>query len=230
MFRITDAVKHLLLINVLMYFGTLWIMGDPSGHNMGALIQEYIVNEDMWGRLQLALFYPSSPYFRPYQLITHMFMHANLEHLFFNMFALFMFGPHLERLWGPKRFTFFYLFSGIGALALHLFVIFIQINYLSGTALAFLQLQNTPTLGASGAIFGILVGFAMKFPNVELFLLFLPIPIKAKYFVLIYAGFELFMGFSPYGNNGVAHFAHLGGALFGLLLILYWNKYGSRIE
>src|SRR5699024_4933531 len=194
---------------------------------MNSLINEVNVNFASWGRFKLAIFYPTSPYFRPYQIITHMFIHADLGHLFFNMFALFIFVPHLERLWGAKRFTIFYLVSGFGALALHLLAKYVEMHYMGGSPF----LVNIPTLGASGAVFGILAGFAMKFPNVELFLLFLPIPIKAKYFVLIYAGFELFMGINPmFGNSGVAHFAHVGGALFGFLLVLYWNKGGKRLK
>lgn len=227
MFQLTDAVKHLLIINVIMFFGTMFFMDGPSFQPINGGDMVNIVD---WGRLQLAIFYPTSAYFAPYQIVTHMFMHANLGHLFFNMFALFMFGPHLERLWGAKRFTVFYFVAGFGALALHFLVQYIQINYFIETQSVYYQLINTPTLGASGAIFGVLAGFAMKFPNVELFLLFLPIPIKAKYFVLIYAGFELFMGLNPYSSGGVAHFAHVGGALFGFLMVLYWNKYGSRIE
>ncbi|MCB0594323.1 MAG: rhomboid family intramembrane serine protease [Lewinellaceae bacterium] len=215
MFRITDVVKHLLIINVLMYFATL-LMGEPS---WGASIDNM-----EWGRYQLAIFYPTSPFFQPYQIVTHMFMHADITHLFFNMFGLFMFGPPLEAALGPKRFLYFYFFTGFGALALHLFVKFIELNYLGADPI----IIHYPALGASGAIFGLLAGFGTLFPNQVIQLLFPPIPMKAKYFVLIYGGIELFMGFGGVGS-GVAHFAHVGGAIFGFLLILYWQRYGSRL-
>lgn len=204
MLRVTDVVKNLLIINVLMYFGTVMFMGNPS-------------------RLMLAMFYPTSDYFAPYQIISHMFMHGGVTHLFFNMFALFMFGPPLENLWGPKRFLFFYLFTGFGALLLHLTVKYIELHYMGADPLSI----NVPVLGASGAVFGLLVGFGMNFPETKLMLLFPPIPIKAKYFVAGYAVIELFLGLGNF-TAGIAHFAHVGGALFGLLLILYWRKYGSQ--
>ncbi|MCB0641123.1 MAG: rhomboid family intramembrane serine protease [Phaeodactylibacter sp.] len=205
MLRVTDVVRHLLIINVLMFVGTMF-MGD-------------------WERLRwLAMFYPTSEFFMPTQIVTHMFMHANFSHLFFNMFGLYMFGPPLESLWGPKRFLFYYLFTGLGALALHLFVSYLEINGYFGSGGQLLV--DVPMLGASGAIFGLLAGFGMRFPNVQIMLLFPPIPMKAKYFVLIYAAAELMLGLSGL-SQGVAHFAHVGGALFGVLLILYWDKFGN---
>jgi membrane associated rhomboid family serine protease len=211
MYRITEVVKHLLIINILMYVGTM-LLGDL----MGSL-----------GRLQLAMFYPTSPFFEPYQIVTHMFMHGSTMHLFFNMFALFMFGPPLEASWGPKRFLFYYLFTGFGALGLYLLVQSFEIASIAdvGTKMAMI---NTPMLGASGAVFGLLLGYGMLFPNSVIQLLIPPIPLKAKYFVMIYAGIELFLGLGKF-STGVAHFAHLGGALFGFLLILYWRNYGSRL-
>jgi rhomboid family protein len=224
MLRLTDVVKNLLIINVLMYFGTLIILGEPREDIMLSLINQPNPNNFMdWGRNILAMFYPTSGYFAPYQIITHMFMHGSISHLFFNMFAVFMFGPPLENLWGPKRFLFFYLITGFGALFLHLFVKYIELNYMGANPLSI----NVPVLGASGAVFGLLVGFGMNFPNTKLMLLFPPIPMKAKYFVAGYAVLELFLGLGNFAS-GVAHFAHVGGALFGLLLILYWRKYGSR--
>ncbi len=223
MFRITDVVKHLLAINILMYLGTL-LMGDPGNGTMLDLINEVQTDFKSWGRYMLALFFPTSEYFRPYQLVTHMFMHANVTHVLFNMFAVFMFGPPLESIWGPRRFLFFYFFAGFGALALHLSVQYFQIQ--SGAVSPYSI--NVPMLGASGAVFGLLLGFGMMFPESIIQLIFPPIPIKAKYFVLIYAGLELFLGLSGF-ESGVAHFAHLGGALFGFLLILYWRKFGSRL-
>ncbi|MCB0571488.1 MAG: rhomboid family intramembrane serine protease [Phaeodactylibacter sp.] len=223
MYRITDVVKHLLIINILVYFGTQFL-GDPSPETMNALVNGQLSDFSEWGRYRLAMFYPTSDFFKPFQVVTHMFMHGNLSHLFFNMFALFMFGPPLEMLWGPKRFLYFYFFTGFGAVALHLFVRWLDLSF--GGASPFLV--NVPTLGASGAIFGLLMGYGMSFPNNIIQLLIPPIPLKAKYFVLIYAGIELFLGLGNF-NTGVAHFAHLGGALFGFLLILYWRKFGSRL-
>ncbi len=199
---ITPVVKHLLVINVLMFIGTLW-MGDD--------------------RLMLAAFYPTSDLFQPYQLITYMFMHADMGHIFFNMFGLYMFGPPLEMVWGPKKFLFYYFITGFGALALHFLVKYIDLHYMGGAASSI----NIPVLGASGSIFGILTGFGVLFPNQRLMLLFPPIPIKAGLLVILYAGLELFLGLGNF-ESGVAHFAHLGGALSGFLLILYWQGFRLR--
>jgi len=227
MFRISEVVKHLLIINVLMYFGTMVLLGDPSV-SFNALFNGQVTELSSWGRYQLAMFYPTSEFFRPYQLVTHMFMHGDVMHLFFNMFALFMFGPPLEMTWGPKRFLFFYLGTGLGAMVLYLFVKYLELQ----TGNVSPNVINIPMLGASGAVFGILAGYGLLFPNSVIQLLFPPIPLKAKYFVAIYAGIELFSGISSFArvsNGGVAHFAHVGGALFGLIMILYWRKFGSRL-
>ena len=201
MYRITDVVKNLLIINIGLYLATTLLF--PNLFPM------------------LIMYYPTMEQFMPLQIVTHMFMHDNTGgllsmHLIFNMIALFFFGPPLEALWGPKKFLFYYLFTGFGALALHLIVNWIEINYMNG--------QPGAMLGASGAVFGLLAGFAMHYPNAIISLIFPPISLKAKYFVLIYAGLELFLGLGRF-STGIAHFAHLGGALFGLLLILYWRKY-----
>ena len=222
MFRLTEIVKHLLIINVLMYFATM-LMGQPMDREFYALIQTGQGSLSDWGRYMLAMFYPGSEYFRPYQIITHMFMHADLGHLFFNMFALAMFGPHLENLWGAKRFFFYYFFTGIGAVILHMIVRYMEISMGAPP-----YVGNVPSLGASGAVFGVLLGYGMKFPEHRVMLIFPPIPMKARTMVILYAALELFLGLGPF-QTGVAHFAHLGGALFGLLLILYWNKFGSRL-
>ena len=181
-----------------------------------------------------SLFYPASPYFKPIQLVTHMFMHGNLGHLFSNMFALFMFGTVLERVWGPQRFLFFYFVTGLGAMLLHTAVQAFIIHNFTGSFAPAMQLVNefpdvasmyvTPTVGASGAIFGILIAFGTLFPNTELLFLFFPVPIKAKYFVSLYVVWELYRGISMSEGDNVAHFAHLGGALFGFLLVKYWNR------
>jgi membrane associated rhomboid family serine protease len=200
------------------------LLGDPSYGITIDLINERSTDFSMWGRYRLAMFFPTSEYFRPFQIISHMFMHADIGHLFFNMFAVFMFGPPLEATWGAKRFLLFYLVTGFGSVLLHTLVRGIEIHWFGESIFA----ANVPSLGASGAVFGLLVGYGMLFPENRIMLLFPPIPLKAKYFVLIYAGAELFMGLGNF-NTGVAHYAHLGGALFGFLLILYWRKFGSRL-
>ena len=159
----------------------------------------------------LALFNYKSNYFHGWQMITHMFMHGSFTHLLF-----YMFGSRLEQMWGAKRYINFYLITGLGAALLHTLVQDYEIT--QG-----LVNINQPTVGASGALFGILVAFAMYWPNTQLFLMFIPVPIKAKWAVIGYAAFELFAGISGF-QAGVAHFAHLGGALFGFILVQYWNK------
>jgi membrane associated rhomboid family serine protease len=199
MMRMTDVVKNLLAINVLLFVVTQFLW--PQGANL------------------LALYYPTSPAFQPFQLVSHMFMHGNIPHLLLNMLGLYMFGSSLEYLWGARKFLFFYLFCGFGAMLLHLFVLYLEV----GT-----QVYNGSMVGASGAIFGLLAGYAMQFPNNIISMIFPPISLKAKYFVPLFAALDLFMGLGNY-STGVAHFAHLGGALFGFLLILYWRKFGSRL-
>ncbi|MCU0346532.1 MAG: rhomboid family intramembrane serine protease [Saprospiraceae bacterium] len=151
-------------------------------------------------------------------------MHGDFMHIFFNMYALFMFGTAVESVWGPKKFLFYYLFTGFGALALQMIVQTIEFKYFGANPAG----GNVPMLGASGAVFGILAAYGMQFPNNTLQLLFPPVSMKAKYFVLIYAAIEIGLGLSPF-QTGVAHFAHVGGALFGFLLILYWRKRGERM-
>lgn len=176
--------------------------------------------------MSLGLHYWQSKDFHAYQLLTYMFQHASFDHIFFNMFGLFMFGPVLEQVWGSKRFLFFYLFTGIGA-AITQEVFWTMSFYPEiGSALTNVNFvgREPLTVGASGAIFGILLAFAMVFPDARMMLLFLPIPIKAKYFVPVYALIELFMGVASFSGDNVAHFAHLGGALFGVVLILIWKR------
>jgi membrane associated rhomboid family serine protease len=210
----TGVVRHLIIINVLMYIGTLVLMGEPV-YNM-----DYTDIQSL-GRLQLAVFIPGSEYFQPYQIATHMFMHANFSHLLFNMMALYFFGPMIEMVWGERRFLFYYLFCGIGAFAIHTGV---QWWELSAQGIDPTTASLYCSWGASGAVFGILAAYAYLFPNNIVSLLFPPISLKAKYFVLIYAGIELMSGVSGVAS-GVAHFAHVGGALCGYLLILYWYKF-----
>lgn len=207
-FRLTDVVKNLLIINVLMYIGSFIALGDSN----------YLGE----GRNILGLAYFESQFFEPYQLVTHMFMHSNLTHLFFNMFALFMFGPILESTWGPRRFLIYYLFSGFGALVLHGVIQYMELHFMGNETI-----MSSLSWGASGSVFGILLGFGMYYPNQIIQLLIPPIPLKAKYFVAIYIVLELYAGVSGF-NTGIAHFAHLGGALFGFLMIMYWRSQGQR--
>jgi membrane associated rhomboid family serine protease len=262
--QIPPVTKNLIIINAIMLFAT-WVLGQR-----GIDLTHY-----------LALYYPQSENFHFYQLITHMFMHGNLMHLVFNMFALWMFGRVLESVWGPRRFLIFYFVTGLGAAALHTFVNYLEINPVVSAVTAFSNTpspelfsafvnkyqgliknmgfdlpgiidfasswldkpnstsfesqavafmnqlvnikMNIPTVGASGAVFGVLLGFGMLFPNTQLMLLFPPIPIKAKYMVMAYGALELILGLSMPGSS-IAHFAHLGGMIFGFFLIKYWNK------
>ena len=219
------VVKNLLIINGLLFLATI------SLSNLGI---------DLVKILGLHQF--QSTDFRPHQLITHLFMHANFTHLFFNMFALWMFGKILENIWGQKRFLIYYMITGVGAAFIHLMIsqyqiislgneipelvnIAIEGRYSPSVPLSkkLTQLIITPTVGASGAVFGLLLAFGMLFPNALLYLYF-AIPIKAKYFVIGYGILELYAGISNNPADNVAHFAHLGGMIFGYFLIKYWKK------
>ena len=210
------VTKNLLIINVLCFFGA--VVGEKYGF-------------DLNGICGLHFFMASD--FKLWQLITYMFMHANLEHIFFNMFAVWMFGRTLEHVWGPKRFLIYYMVCGIGAgLIQELvqygeYVMVLQDYQQVDTGFGIIPMSDylnmMNTVGASGAVYGILLAFGMLFPNSQMFVFPIPFPIKAKYFVIGYAVIELLLGMSRAGD-GIAHFAHLGGMLFGLLLILYWKK------
>jgi len=228
------AVKNIIYINILMLLA-----------NYASIA---IFNVDL-NRI-LGIYFPASDQFRPIQILTHMFMHGGIWHLFFNMLALYMFGQILEQVWGSKRFLIYYFVSGLGAMATHMLVMEIQyrqvMNYIAPEQLQevlddgytyTLQLKAytdpvmrklqyilyTPTVGASGAIYGVLLAFGMLFPNTPLLLLFPPIPIRAKYFVLLYGGLELYLAITQPGSS-VAHAAHLGGMIFGFILIKVWKK------
>ena len=186
------------------------------------------------GSGMLAMHYPSSDYFRPWQIVTYMFMHAGIGHIFFNMLGLYMFGEILERIWGPKRFIEFYFMTGFGALLLHTLVQAFQVYQLTGSIAPpnllvmpgsqVWYIINTPVLGASGAVFGILTAFALLFPNTELYMMFIPVPIKAKFLIGGYVVFELLSGVNNNEADNVAHFAHLGGALAGFIIVRIWNR------
>jgi Uncharacterized membrane protein (homolog of Drosophila rhomboid) len=233
--RMTEAVKHLLIINVIIFFATQ-LYGD----------QMY-----QW----MSLWFPKNSNFEWWQVVTHMFMHGNLMHIVFNMYALWAFGTPLEQIWGRNKFLFFYFSAGLGSAALHTgvnYFLFTEgINALEGAGMAKTQILdilangqyspgwydiaskatidnmltafNTPAVGASGAIYGILVAFAFMYSEAKLMLIFLPVPIKAKYFVPILIAGDLIFGISGV-NTGVAHFAHIGGALIGFIMMWYWKK------
>ena len=208
---IPTATKNIIVINVL-----VMIMTSLNGDLM---YQKF------------ALFYPTSPFFRWWQPVTHMFMHGGFWHLFFNMYTLYFFGRVLEERWGAKKFLIFYFVTGLGAALIHTGVEWIQMHHWmnqvaegSMAAQANIHaLKMTPTVGASGAIYGVLMGFAMLYPDAILTLIFPPVSMKAKWFVLIFGGIELLTGITGVGG-GIAHFAHLGGLIFGYLLIMYWKK------
>ena len=257
---IPPVLKNLLIINVLMFLATF--------------VAERVFGVDL--NRMLGLYYFKSEYFRPYQVVTHMFMHGGFTHIFMNLFMLWMFGRVLEQIWSGKRFLIYYFFTGLGAAALHLLVMHIEMSGLLREATAFSNTpapelfntflskhipqkspeiydflnkwsadpgnseaagqainyvnsivqakMNIPTVGASGAVYGVLLAFGVIFPNMPLMLIFFPFfPIKAKYMVLGMGALELVYGLSMPGSN-VAHFAHLGGMLFGFILIRYWKK------
>lgn len=188
------AIKYLLIANGIIFLITKSIFTDQWTSIGGILAQNF------------ALWSIESGYFMPWQLVTYMFLHGNVGHIFFNLFALWIFGQAIENLWGTRRFMVYYLLTGIGAALIHMLVS----NYFDYT------------IGASGAVFGILLAFGMMFPDRYIILLFPPIPIKAKYFVGIYGVMELLSGLSR-ADSGVAHFAHLGGLLVGFILIKVWK-------
>lgn len=209
--NVPTATKNIIIINVLVMI-------------MTSLNETFMYEK-------FALFYPSSPFFHFWQPVTHMFMHGGFWHLFFNMYTLYFFGRVLEERWGAKKFLIFYFVTGIGAALVHTGVEWIQMQHWMGQvaegSLAaqadIYNLKMTPTVGASGAIYGVLMGFAMLYPDAIMSLIFPPISLKAKWFVLIFGGIELLTGVTGVGG-GIAHFAHLGGLIFGYLLIMYWKK------
>ncbi|MGC6421375.1 MAG: rhomboid family intramembrane serine protease [Flavobacteriaceae bacterium] len=233
---ISETVKHLLIINALFFLATL---------SLGPVVYDWF-----------SLHYIDNPRFQPWQPLTHMFMHGDFMHIFFNMFGLYMFGSPLEQMWGRNKFIFFYLSTGIGAALLQMALYYVQVQAgvanLSELGLdssqinSFFQTTDLPLgvsnsidfetlkgayqsyqavlVGASGALYGVLVGFAMLFPNAQLMLLFPPIPIRAKYLVPLLILADLFFGFSSYSVGPIAHFAHVGGALTGLLMMWYWKR------
>ena len=248
---IPPVVKNLIAINIILFLATLVTPG---------LFQRWGLDVDLTDIL--GMHYWASNKFNPAQLVTYMFMHGGLYHIFFNMFALYMFGGVLEQMWGTKRFLLYYLLTGVGAgivqqlfwtVEYHSMVVAMNdaISANSGEGLlpfqdilgryfrlsdlrafdapAVIELKKTflnlpVTIGASGSVFGLLLAFGWLFPEAKLMMLFFPVPIKARIFVIIYGVAELFLGVAQFSGDSVAHFAHLGGMLFGVFLILYWKK------
>lgn len=222
------VVKNLLIINIVCFVGSM--IFEQSTRFFG-------------------VFYPDSPFFNVWQIVTYMFMHGGISHIFFNMFSLYMFGPIIEQILGPKRFLNFYLIAGVGALILQFGVQAIEVHQIVGSVRAhewlnfdmlhgtvtsnypniaqadfdkLVSIYFTPLVGASGAIYGLLLAFAYLFPNMKLQLLFIPVPIAAKFFIPIMILIEIYLGFSKSGSS-IAHLAHVGGALFGYIMLKVWG-------
>ncbi|WP_312696909.1 rhomboid family intramembrane serine protease [Sphingobacterium mizutaii] len=225
--NLPTVTKNLLIINIICFIGSMIFKQATTF---------------------FGVFYPDSPFFKIWQVITYMFMHGGFAHIFFNMFALVMFGGVIERILGPKKYLNYYLISGLGALVLQYGIQAIEVYNIAGTVRAsqflnfnfatgmvstnlpiskdqldtLLSIYGTPLVGASGAIYGLLLAYGYLFPNAEIMLIFLPIPIKAKYFIPILIVIEIFLGFSNSGGS-IAHLAHVGGALFGFILLKIWG-------
>lgn len=238
--KITDAIKHLIIINVIMYFAPQFLNLDLTNI--------------------FALHYPKNEHFGFWQYVTHMFMHGGSMHLIFNMYALWAFGTPLEQMWGKNKFLFFYFSAGIGAGIIYTLVNYYQFNGIyeqlisigtspsdiqniltSGqyndniislsnkTMSEFYSLYHTPAVGASGAVYGILVAFGLAFPNAKLALIFFPVPVAAKYFIPVMIFGDLFFGVTKYSIGNIAHFAHIGGAVIGFIIAWYWKKNQFKI-
>jgi len=229
---ITPMVKNILIINVIMLIGSM-------------LVQQRGIDISM----MLGMHHPQSAFFKPWQLLTHVFMHANAMHLLSNMLGLYFFGTMLEMRWGGQRFLKFYLITALAAAALHIGVLhYRMLDFLNNLTPEQIEaafslhpfkgdhtglnpsqrhiayMANVPMVGASGAIFGILGACLIYFPNTTLYLIFPPIPIKLKYAVTFYGIYELINGIQNNAGDNVAHFAHLGGLVAGILIVKYWNK------
>ncbi|MBR1473806.1 MAG: rhomboid family intramembrane serine protease, partial [Paludibacteraceae bacterium] len=215
--NIPTVTRYLLIANFIVFF-------------LAAVLQRYGIDLNALGGLH----YVSASSFHWWQPFTYMFLHANLSHIFFNMFAVWMFAPVIEQEWGARRFALYYLVCGLGAAVIQELVWMLMLSNMSGSysaeALAYYATMLN-TIGASGAVFGILFAFGWLYPDVPMYILFIPIPIRARTFVIIYALIELFAGLGSVAGlsaDNVAHFAHLGGMLFGWLLILYWRHINWR--
>jgi membrane associated rhomboid family serine protease len=238
--RLTDAIKHLIIINIILFVA-------PQMMNIN--IAEY-----------LALYFPKNESFGFWQYVTHMFLHGSFMHIAFNMYALWAFGTPLEQMWGKKKFLFFYFSAGLGAGIIYTLVNYYQFNStyeqlinmgVSSTDIQrildtgqyndavisltnremseFWSLYHTPAVGASGAVYGILVAFGLSFPNAKLALIFFPVPVAAKYFIPLMLLGDLFFGVTKYSIGNIAHFAHIGGAIIGFIIAWYWKKNQFRM-
>jgi len=222
--NIPPVVKNLLIINIIFFIGSL-------------TLEKFIPDVFKY----LPVYYFNSPNFRLWEVITYMFMHGGFAHIFFNMFALFSFGPIVEYSIGSKRFLNFYFICGIGAIVFQTLVQAYEVHAITGAftishpnlpesfaaygaqGQKLAEIYYVPIVGASGAIFGLLIAFGMLYPNMELMIMFIPVPIKAKYIIPVYVILELFLGVKQYSGDSVAHFAHLGGALIGFIMVKYWR-------
>ena len=235
--NITDAIKHLIIINVILFVGPQFLKLDFSN--------------------LLALHFPKNEHFGIWQYITHMFMHGSFGHILFNMYGLWAFGSPLEKMWGKNKFIFFYFSAGIGAGLIYTLINYYQFNGIynlfvnagldQSEIITILErakttdirviehitqeqfnriigLYNAKAVGASGAVYGVLVAFGMYFKDAKLALIFLPIPIAAKYFIPILIAIDVFFGMTDYSIGNIAHFAHIGGAIIGFMIAWYWKK------
>ena len=239
--KLTDAIKHLIIINVIVFVAPQLLKLDFTNI--------------------LALHFPKNEHFGIWQYVTHMFMHGSFGHILFNMYGLWAFGTPLEQMWGKKKFIFFYFSAGLGAGVIYTLANYYQFNgiyeqlinlglspsdiksilnlgeyndsliTLSNKEMSkFYSLYHTPAVGASGAVYGVLVAFGIYFKDAKLALIFLPIPIAAKYFIPIIIAFDLFFGMTKYSVGNIAHFAHVGGALIGFLIAWYWKKNQFKVR
>jgi membrane associated rhomboid family serine protease len=235
--KLTDGIKHLIIINVILFVAPQLLQLDFTN--------------------VLALHFPKNEYFGIWQYVTHMFMHGSITHILFNMYGLWAFGSPLEQMWGRKKFLFFYFSAGLGAGLVYTLVNYYQFNGIydlfvsaglnpseiisvlekgttndSRVVNAITQTQfnkisslyNTPAVGASGAVYGVLAAFGLYFKDAKLALIFLPIPIAAKYFIPVMILGDLFFGVTKYSVGNIAHFAHIGGALIGFTIAYFWKK------
>ncbi|MCL7753435.1 rhomboid family intramembrane serine protease [Polaribacter sp. Z022] len=239
--KLTEAIKHLIIINVILFVAPQLLKLDFSN--------------------VLALHYPKNEHFGFWQYVTHMFMHGSFGHILFNMYGLWAFGTPLEQMWGKNKFIFFYFSAGIGAGLIYTLANYYQFNGIyeqlldfglsnaeiqnilnvgsyndsritisNEEMIKFYSLYHTPAVGASGAVYGILVAFGMYFKDAKLALIFFPVPIAAKYFIPVILLGDIFFGMTKYSIGNVAHFAHIGGALIGFIIAWYWKKNQFKVH
>jgi membrane associated rhomboid family serine protease len=228
--NLPSVTKNLLIINIICFLPFILFNGTMTAN---------LYN-------QVSAHYFDSPLFKPWQPLTYMFFHGGWMHIIFNMFALYSFGAVLEDSMGPKRFISFYFICGLGGIALQMIVQALEVHAITGQltlaspeldssylfyrekAQALYNIYHSSMVGASGAIFGLLIAFGMMYPNAELMIMFIPVPVKAKYIMPVYVILELFLGLQQFNGDDVAHFAHLGGAVLGFMLVKLWRLQGPR--